>query len=430
MRKLVSIILAILMVISMTSCNAAPGTQDEPPAGSDKEKVIRIACESWHVTKVFLEHAAEAFEADHPGVKVDLQVYADQSVISNYAINWAAGNTPVDMVIVDGTEFCKQFLAKDLIYDWENELNLYHYIDKEEFVPSAVDAGRIDGKLYCLPIMQEVDAVSINTKMFKEAGLVDENGDVLLPRTWEEFHEYAQKMTVVDSNGVVQQQGAVIQWNDDLPATVMGTLCALNGTLLGEDGITIDFDNENFRNTLEIWKAGIKDGSFSIETFADTEAGRNGFKAGTVGMLFESSGRWIEGGNEFGMENVTVAPLPGNYDSTLGYINGVFMPKCAENTELCLQFITEQILGEYCQMNEMDQYGKLPSITKYFEMATDTRWLNILDSVTNAQPIPTYKDASKLREEMRSIVQEALISDEPASIATKALQDLVDGLDK
>jgi len=31
---------------------------------------------------------------------------------------------------------------------------------------------------------------------------------------------------------------------------------------------------------------------------------------------------------------------------------------------------------------------------------------------------------------MRSIVQEALISDEPASVATKALQDLVDGLDK
>lgn len=442
MRKLIGIILAVLMLFSMIGCTTAPSAQEDAPTtnskqtataektATDEEKVIRVACESWHVTKVFLEHAAESFEANHPGVKVELQTYADQTVISNYAINWAAGETPVDMVIIDGTEFVQQFLAKDLVYDWENELNLYNYINEDAFVPSAVEAGRINGTLYCLPIMQEIDVININKKMFKEAGLVDENGEVLIPKTWEEFHEYAQKMTVVDENGVVQQQGAVIQWNDDLPATVMGTLCALNGSLVKEDGITIDFDNENFRNTLEIWKEGVKDGSFSIDTFADTEAGRNGFKAGTVGMLIESSGRWVEGGNEFGMENVTVAPLPGNYDSTYGYINGIFMPKCAENVELCLQFITEEILGEYCQMNEMEQYGKLPSITEYYEKATDTRWLNILDSFTNAQAQPKYKDAGKLNDEMRSIVQEALISDEPASVATKALQDLVDGLDK
>lgn len=236
MRKLIGIILAVLMLFSMIGCTTAPSAQEDAPTtnseqtataektATGEEKVIRVACESWHVTKVFLEHAAESFEANHPGVKVELQTYADQTVISNYAINWAAGETPVDMVIIDGTEFVQQFLAKDLVYDWENELNLYNYINEDAFVPSAVEAGRINGTLYCLPIMQEIDVININKKMFKEAGLVDENGEVLIPKTWEEFHEYAQKMTVVDKNGVVQQQGAVIQWNDDLPATVMGTL--------------------------------------------------------------------------------------------------------------------------------------------------------------------------------------------------------------
>ena len=436
MRKVLGIVLAAIMLLAMVGCTTAP---DAPPAntgaGTGGEatrylRVIRIACESWHVTKVFLEHAAEAFEADHPGVKVELQTYADQTVISNYAINWAAGNTPVDMVIIDGAEFCQQFVAKDLIYDWESELNIYDYISEDAFFPSAIESGRIDGTLYCLPIMQEIDVININTKLFKEAGLVDENGEILTPTTWEEFHEFAQKMTVTDENGVVQQQGAVIQWNDDLPATVFGTLCALNGRLVGDDGITIDFDNENFRETFEIWKEGVKDGSFSIETFADTEAGRNGFKAGTVAMLIESSGRWVEGGNEFGMENVTVAPLPGEFHSTHGYINGVFMPKCAENVELCVQFVTEQILGEYCQVNEMDQYGKLPAIVEYYEKTSDPRWLNILESFTNAISTPKYREAGKLTEEMRAIVQEGLIGDEPASVTTKALQDLVDGLEK
>lgn len=139
MRKVLGIVLAAIMLLAMVGCTTAP---DAPPANTGagtggeaegEEKVIRIACESWHVTKVFLEHAAEAFEADHPGVKVELQTYADQTVISNYAINWAAGNTPVDMVIIDGAEFCQQFVAKDLIYDWESELNIYDYISEDAF---------------------------------------------------------------------------------------------------------------------------------------------------------------------------------------------------------------------------------------------------------------------------------------------------------
>lgn len=148
MRKLIGIILAVLMLFSMIGCTTAPSAQEDAPktnseqtataekTATDEEKVIRVACESWHVTKVFLEHAAESFEANHPGVKVELQTYADQTVISNYAINWAAGETPVDMVIIDGTEFVQQFLAKDLVYDWENELNLYNYINEDAFAPS------------------------------------------------------------------------------------------------------------------------------------------------------------------------------------------------------------------------------------------------------------------------------------------------------
>lgn len=438
MRKLLSILLVVLMVIAMVGCTKAPtnppadpntNDADNPGTNQPEERVLRIAGESWHISKLFIEEAARAFEADHPGVKVDVQTYAEPTVVSNYAIDWANGSTPVDIVVIDGAQFVQQFVAKDLIYDFEKDLDFFKDYPIDQFVPSAIDMSRLNGNLYVIPLITEVTVVNLNTKMFREAGLVDADGNILTPTTWEEFHDFAQKLTIRDANGTVTQQGAVIQWNKDMHGTVFGVLQAINGTIYKDDGITIDFDNEAFGEVLKIWKEGVKDGSFSIETFADTEAGRNGYKAGNVAMLIESSGRWIEGGNEFGMENVSVCPLPGT-GGTSGYVNGVFMPKCAENIDLAIEFIQGYLLGEYPQTNTLNQYGKLPVINKYFNMATAEDWANIKDSLDSACTYPAYQDSSKLIDEMRIIIQEGLTSEDDVSVTLQKLQQMVEGLRK
>jgi ABC-type glycerol-3-phosphate transport system substrate-binding protein len=445
MRKILCFVLTLLMAAALIGCSptqapaavantpedtSAGASGSEPAAsGQAEKKVLRIAGESWQITKLFLEEAAAAFEKDHPDVTVEVQTYADPTVVSNYAIDWASGSTPVDIVVIDGAQFVQQFVAKDLIYDFEKDLNFFSDYDVSKFVPSALDMSRIDGNLYVIPLICELTVVNVNTKMFRDAGLVDAQGNALAPTTWKEFHEFAQKLTIKDNSGVVTQQGAVIQWNKDMHGTVLGVLQAINGTIYGSDGVSIDFNNDGFRNVFDTWKAGVADGSFSTETFSDTEAGRNGYKAGKVAMLIESSGRWVEAGNEFGFENVSVFPLPGG-KGTAGYVNGVFIPKCSEATDLAQQFIKEQLLGEYVQTNTLNQYGKLPVISEYFDMANSPDWTNIKAAVASACTYPAYQDSSKLLDEMRSIIQEGLANADSTDTTIQNLQDMIGALRK
>ncbi|MFA6846599.1 MAG: extracellular solute-binding protein, partial [Sphaerochaetaceae bacterium] len=260
------------------------------------------------------------------------------------------------------------------------------------------------------------------------AGLVDSNGNALVPKTWEEFHDFAKKMTIKDANGKVIQQGAVIQWNDDMHGTVLGALQAARGNIYGSDDISINFDNPEFRNILKVWKEGVADGSFSTETFADTDAGRNDYKAGKVAMLIESSGRWVEGGNALGFDKVSVCGIPGDGGSC-GYVNGVFLPKASKNTAIALQFIKEGMLGEYSQVNTLNQYGKIPVITAYFDKADRPEWANIKHAMDYATTYPAYNDSGKFQDQLRIIIQEGLVNGTVADTVAK-LEAMIASLNK
>ena len=176
---------------------------------------MRIAGESWQVTKLFLNEAAEAFMKDHPDVTVEVQTYADPTVVSNYSINWQKGDTPCDLVVIDGASFAEQFVTKDLIYDFDQDLKFFDTYSKDKFIPAALEMAKLHDKQYVIPVIQEVTAININKAMFKDAGLVDENGDALVPKTWDDVYEFAKKLTKTE-NGVVTQQGCTIQWSKDL----------------------------------------------------------------------------------------------------------------------------------------------------------------------------------------------------------------------
>lgn len=67
---------------------------------------------------------------DHPDVTVEVQTYADPTVVSNYSINWQKGDTPCDLVVIDGASFAEQFVTKDLIYDFDQDLKFLIHIPK------------------------------------------------------------------------------------------------------------------------------------------------------------------------------------------------------------------------------------------------------------------------------------------------------------
>ena len=449
MRKFLALLLATLMLLAVVGCTAptadgqkdaaddkkteAPAdgktednkTEDNKPTSGERRK-LRVAAESWQVTKIFLEDAAAAFMKDHPDVDVEVITYADTSVLSTYTLNWMQDTTDVDIVFIDGgVKFAKQFDAKGLICDFDKDLNFFNYVSQDQFCNGVLEYGKVQGRQVALPIIQEVYAISCNVDMFKAAGLVDEQGNCLQPKDWDEFYEFAKKLTIRDANGNVTQQGASIQFGNNLLTIIASSLAGVKGNITLDDGVTYDIDNDEFRAIVANWQKGVQEGVYSIATFADNSGGRNALKAGTLAMCYEAAGRWMEAENMLGAGTMTLANPPGG-KGTLGFGGDIVVPKCSPNQDLVCQFVAEQLLGEHVQTNTFTQYGKMSVIKSYFDAAIEAVpiWANIKDSMDKAIGAPSYNEEQKFLDGACAIFQAGLV--DPNTTADQIVNELVE----
>ena len=431
-RKKMGFIFMVLAIFC-TSILVAEGSRETGSmASSGDSKVIRITGQSWQIQKIFIEDAARRFMEDHPEITVEVKTYAEPSVISNYAIDWSRGNTPVDIAIVSGAQFSSQFVPKDLIYDFGNELDFFiGDYSEDAFVGVGLENGKVQDDQYVIPLIIEAYALVVNTEMFAEAGLVDANGKPLVPKDWNEFYTFAEKLHK-EQGGQVVQQGATIQWSTlNTYATILAVLRASRGTIYGDDGISISFDNPEFREILRVWKKGADEGIFSKEMFADHFAGRNSFKAGKLAMLLDSGGRWVEGAQSLGTENVTVIPFPGAAtNGSYGFGSGVIIPKASPVPELAVQFIKEQLLGEYVQTRTVNQYGKMPAIKRFYDGAFAPEWQVMKDIADASGAPPTYRDFARYQKGVAPIIQNFLDGKLTLEEAVSNLEELIDSIDK
>lgn len=418
MKKVWLLMLILVMVCTTVAFSAEP-------------KVVRITGQSWQITKLFLEDAAKQFSAAHPGVKVELKTYADPSTITNYAINWSRGNTPVDIVIIESPQFACQFITKNLLYSFDKDLKFFDSKTKRsDFVKFCLDDGVINNSQYVIPVISEVYAININKKMFKEAGLVDKDGNPLEPKTWEDVYNFAKKLHKVE-NGKVVQQGATIQWGMNMYATVMAVLRASRGDIYGADKVSMSFNNPEFRNILTVWKKGADEGVFSKETIADYNAGRNSFSAGRVAMLIESGSRWFEAADNLGKNNVSVLPLPGSMaNGSYAFGSGVIIPRASKSPQLAVQFIKEQLLSGKLQTRTLNQYGKMPVMMSHYKEAAASEWESLKEIMDKSGATPKYRDFSKYMTDVAPIIQTYLDGKISLDETINRLENLMKSLDK
>ena len=402
------VLVTLLIVLVAFSAVYAQGKGEATPAG---RRTLRISAESWQINKIFLEQAAKEFEAAHPDVDVEIITLADQTVLANYVIDWSRGNTETDLVFLDGGYMSKTYAAQDLIYDFEKDLNFFADFPKSNFQPGVLETGAIGGAQLCVPAIYEVYAVSINTAMFKEAGLVDAQGNPLPIKTWDDFYNFAKKLTKKDAKGTVTQVGASIQFGNNLAGIIGGTVIAQLGHIATADGYTYDFDNKEFRHTIDLWKKGVQNGYISTATFVDNAGGRNGFKAGQIAMCYEAAGRWMEAVSTLGLDKLSLVEIPGG-QGTYAFGCQMAIPKASKNGDLAAQFIKEAVYGEYVQTNAFTQYGKMSVIKKHFEKALETTplWSNIADSMSKAVAIPEWEEQAKWLKGLNVIFQEGLVN--------------------
>ncbi|MEU6527695.1 extracellular solute-binding protein [Streptomyces sp. NPDC046928] len=124
-------------------------------------------------SRAYWDKLTDAYEAEHPGVTVDVEVYSWNEVDAKVKEMVAAGEAP-DLAQIGAYA---DYAAKDLLYEADDLLSIPVQAD---LVPQLAEAGQVDGVQYGIPFASSTRLLFYNKSLFEQAGLT-------APRTWKEL---------------------------------------------------------------------------------------------------------------------------------------------------------------------------------------------------------------------------------------------------
>lgn len=290
-RMLSAVSAAVMIAVCLSGCgnNGGQETASSKNAtgetGSGKEtesmETITVWSDQYHEKEV-RERQIEAFnngEGKELGIYIDYKVYGD-SYTDTIRIASQAGEAP-DLFHAD-SKWLPEFVESEFVIPIENlpgsEAILGEYKDllnNQEQI--------FDGKTYTLPYSMTTYGFVINTDLFAEAGLTQED----YPATWEEVREVAAKITE-HSQGKAYGLGlSSTLW------TVSSFYTFGAGQNIGHYGYdwnTGQFDYSAFNPLIEAVDQIVADGSvFPGFESLDADGIRAQFAAGNIAMMGAAS---------------------------------------------------------------------------------------------------------------------------------------------
>jgi ABC-type glycerol-3-phosphate transport system substrate-binding protein len=182
------------LVAAVTGIVAATGA-------SAQQHVLNMLVLSEDAPKI--QKVADAYQAKHPDVAIKMQSAPWDQYFQTAELRLNSKDMSVDLVYVD-VPLIAGYASRGFLATVDPNL------DTSALVPSSLNAGKYDGKLYALPINNSAQVLFYNKKLFADAGVTPPDG--LTPGgtatqaqaneiasskrwTWEQVAEAAQKLT-------------------------------------------------------------------------------------------------------------------------------------------------------------------------------------------------------------------------------------------
>ncbi|MEV5428373.1 extracellular solute-binding protein [Streptomyces sp. NPDC052701] len=153
----------------------------------------------------YWDRLVEEYEAEHPGVKIDVSVHSWNDVDREVKEMVAAGNPP-DMAQIGAYA---DYAAKDLLYKADDLLSIPVQAD---FVSQLSGAGEVNGVQYGMPFASSTRVLFYNKTLFAEAGITP-------PKTWDELAAAAKALKAEGVKypyalplGSEEAQAETLQW--------------------------------------------------------------------------------------------------------------------------------------------------------------------------------------------------------------------------
>lgn len=130
----------------------------------------------------------EEFDRQNPDIQLNYISYSDNAVAVEHAIDMLAVGAQPDIVSTNGFS---RYLEYAVMTDEAMDLMPYIEADeswKQQIHPAVFDIWKTEeGQLYTLPDALEIAGYWYNEEYLRQAGVIDQAGNVVLPKTWEEF---------------------------------------------------------------------------------------------------------------------------------------------------------------------------------------------------------------------------------------------------
>lgn len=203
MKKFKNLVSLILVVVMSAALFAGCG------GSKTEEGITTVTFWSGHGhSKAFLEEFIEEYnnnQGKKDGIKIEFTYFSPDTFSKNVELAFENGTAP-DLVsyasLKKNVEKGNLVAINDLP---GGEEYLKGFFEKHPEMREERNTD-INGKTYCIPVDAKTFGLAYNVQMFKDAGLVDENGNPVPPKTIAEMREYAKKLTDKSK----QQYGIVI----------------------------------------------------------------------------------------------------------------------------------------------------------------------------------------------------------------------------
>ena len=217
MKKLLALLLALAMVFSLAACGGssapaatqapaaepeAPAEPAEPAASGDDIVLDVIICQYGPNTQEWFlgsgmngTNFVDKFEAENPGIKLNLEVVSWNDVYTVVDTRIASGQAPDILNIDVFANYANEGLLEPVSQWCPDEL----YAD---FFPAFIAESVIDDVVWAVPDLASARALYYNVDMFDEVGIEP-------PTTWDELEDACQ--AILD-----YYDGEVYPWGIDM----------------------------------------------------------------------------------------------------------------------------------------------------------------------------------------------------------------------
>ncbi|KMZ43613.1 MULTISPECIES: sugar ABC transporter substrate-binding protein [Bacillales] len=342
-----ALLLAVVAGCSQTqpagtdSTSSSTGTTT--PASSDKKEAVTLRFATWDTDQMLKiqQDIAKQFEQKNPGVKVQVEAYADgfdQKLVAAFG----AKNPPDVMYMWDFPTYNASLEPLDEYVKKDPSVAI------DDFYQGLLNYNRFDGKLFGLPAGFSTRVVFYNKKLFNEA-------NVPLPTdnwTWEDFKSAAKQLTVREK----KQYGFAVRSEPDT-YDLQQFVWSNGSSFISPDGKAIEgyMNSKETAEALQIFSDLAKDKSALLVGGKNQQSGNDLFKASKLAMY--DNGVWSlesykKANVDFG--TVVMPQFPGKPGKGVIATSSVSIAKDSKNKELAWEFLKFFVSSDAIKMRTSD----------------------------------------------------------------------------